>query len=418
MNRGVRGLAAALLIAGSASSVAGQSSKYNAPGHLGIDPGEDREQMEQAVSEALWKVGPVRVDPWIGLRELAWVEPAEGDGDLTTSIGAGVRAYVPIGSKTTIAAQILPTYIWWQDREEDRRLGGTYGVGLFYFSERAGAQFSATKSDLDEYVTDEVDRRAAVDSINYRLRVEVPFSPRLGLFLNAGRYDQEVDDTLGGEGELEDLSSYTDSIEGGLTWLAGSRFTVRVGAGTVETTFDESVRDRGNEGDFWIAGIDWRRSKTGASVTVRQGTLRATSGSEFIETDATTYQARVSWTPRARFGVSIYGGQQLSYSVQQGQVSYLEERVGVRLSFPVARTISGSAFYEDGQRTYDFDDSQDDVTSWGGQLSLPVWRRLQLRFAGRTTAIDSPFRSTTYSEYRIGLSFGSSATFGSDNRGF
>jgi hypothetical protein len=418
MDRRIGKLLAAAWLAFTATSVVAQPNKYSAPGRLGIDPGRDRDRLEQTLEDALWTFGRLRVDPWIGLREVAWVEPADRDGDLTASIGAGVRAYLPVGSKSTFAAHVLPTYIWWQDRDDDRRLGGNYGLGYFYFTDRASVEISARKSDLDDFVTDEVDRRGAVDAITYRVNVEVPFSARLGMFVHAGRYDQKIDDTLGGDGDLEDLSSHTDSIEGGLTWLLGSTLRFRAGVGTVETVFDDSARDRGNEGEYWLVGVGWRRSRLSADVAYRSGTLKATEGSEFVEFDDATWQARVTWRVRPRTSLSVYGQNALQYSVREGLASYVDERAGARVAFPILRDVGGSLFYEDGRRTYDLGAREDDVTSWGGQIAMPLWRKLQLSVTGRTTSTDSPFGSTEYSEYRFGVSFGTSATLGSDGGGF
>ncbi|MCM2270859.1 MAG: hypothetical protein NDJ75_12210, partial [Thermoanaerobaculia bacterium] len=187
MRRRVVGLVAAAMLAGSSSSVLGQSGEYTPPGEGGVDPGVESENLTKAVDESIWTLGRVRIDPWIGVNEVAWVKPPNQDGDLTVSAGAGVRAFVPLGARTTLSAQILPSYIWWLDREEDRRFGGTYGGGLFYFADRAKVSLTATSSDLDDYVTDEVDRRAAVDAVTYRLAVELPLGSRLGLFATAGR---------------------------------------------------------------------------------------------------------------------------------------------------------------------------------------------------------------------------------------
>jgi hypothetical protein len=412
MRRGLSGIVAVAMLAASAAAVRGQDGEYTAPGELGVDPGEPSEKLAEAVEESVWTLGRVRIDPWIGLREVAWVKPPDQDGDLTVSAGAGVRLYAPLGSRLTFSAQVLPTYIWWKDRDEDRRLGGSYGVGLFYFAGRARVRATATTNDFDELVTDEVDRRAEVDSRDYRLHVDLPLGSRLGTFVSASRGDRSVRDPFAGGTDLGDLSYQTDRLEGGLTWLVGSRLTLRLGAGTTETTFDEEARDRSNDGDHWLAGLDWRRAKTSAGVTVRREERSGGAGSEFGEFDGTTWQGRLSWTPRSRVGLSIYGGRALSYSVLGDQAYFVHERLGLRVDFPVGRRVGGSAYFESGTRSYDADDREDDVTSWGGQLSMPLGRRLRLAVSGRSTRTEEPTGERSYSEYRVGLSFGS------DRRGF
>lgn len=412
MRRGFRGSVASLLLACAASAGFGQSGEYNAPGSLGIDPGNERERLTQAIEEAPWRLGRLRIDPWLSLREIAWIEPADQDGDLTVSVGAGLHGYLPIGARAAFAAQILPQYIWWQDRADDRRFGGSYGLGFFYFTERAGIELSAKKSDLDDFVTDEVDRRAAVDSVNYRLRVEVPVGSRLGFFVNAGLLDREVTDTFGGEGDLADLSADVERYEGGLVWGVGSRLRLRAGAGKSETKFDPSVRDRSNEGDYWTVGANWGRAKTNLSFTYRQNDLRGQTGSEFTEFRRATWQGRIGWKPRAKLGMAFYGARDLGYSVESDEDTFLDERLGVRLELPMPRRLSANVFYEEGTRSYETSLREDDLTSWGGLVALPIRGRLRLNLGGRWTETDGELGTKQVAEYRFGL------IFGADHRGF
>ncbi|MCM2270338.1 MAG: outer membrane beta-barrel protein, partial [Thermoanaerobaculia bacterium] len=217
---------------------------------------------------------------------------------------------------------------------------------------------------------------------------------------------------FGGPEDLSDLDATTETLEGGLTWRLGSRVTLRAGAGTNETTFDESATDRSSEGEHWLAGLDWRRAKLSASVTVRQNDQQGTVGSSFGQFDGTTWQARVNWTPRSRFDLGLYGSRQLATSVEAGQAFFLNERLGVRFGFPIGSRTAASVYYEVGEREYDGAGRVDDTTSVGGDLGVPLGRRIRLRAGARSTRTEGLEGSRTLTQYNFGLSFGS------DRRGF
>ena len=106
-----------------------QYRQYTAPGALGERPEETREALERAVDEARWKLGPLRVEPVLGLSDLAYVDdgqPAvagqDEGGDFTATATAGLRGYLPIGAHNTLALFAIPDYVWWKDQDELRRL--------------------------------------------------------------------------------------------------------------------------------------------------------------------------------------------------------------------------------------------------------------------------------------------------------
>lgn len=413
MRRGLVGLVAVAMLGVSPAAVRGQDGEYTAPGELGVDPGVASENLAKAVDESIWTLGPVRIDPSVTLREVSYVQPLEGDGDVTASASAGIRAFLPIGPRLTFSAQIQPTYIWWMDRDESRRLGGTYGVGVFYYSGWTQVRATASSSDLDDFITDEADRRGEVDAISYRVQINVPIGGRLGAFAAATRVDQTVEEISPVQGsDLSDLSYVTDRIEGGLTWRFAPRFTLRVGAGINETEFAESARNRSNEGEYRLAGIDWRRSRLNAEVTYRMNDQQAISGSEFGEFEGATWSARLTWRVRERLSLSAYGARQLSYSIEDDLNYYVNERVGLRADLPIGERITSGVFYEVGTRTYEPEGRREDVSSVGGQLVVRLTRRLRLSAVGRTTRNESEFETQTIDEVRFGVSLGF------DRRGF
>ena len=86
------------------------------------------------MGDAPWRLGAVRVQPWLGLRDVAYIDNVFGsaddpESDLTLTFGAGLKAYLPVGEKVVLAAHILPEYVWWRDNDQLSDWHYRYGAG-------------------------------------------------------------------------------------------------------------------------------------------------------------------------------------------------------------------------------------------------------------------------------------------------
>jgi len=129
-------LAGVIAVVTTASAAWAQFTQYAAPGSLA--PGEEstKERLQKAMEQARWTLGPLRLEPWVGLGKLTYhddLEPwQEGkQSDVTASAGAGVTAFLPLGKRVLLAGYALPEYSWWRERNKRSRLNGRYGVGAF-----------------------------------------------------------------------------------------------------------------------------------------------------------------------------------------------------------------------------------------------------------------------------------------------
>ncbi|MCU0293979.1 MAG: hypothetical protein MUF10_18675, partial [Thermoanaerobaculaceae bacterium] len=112
-------------------------------------------QIESAMETARWHLGPVRLQPWIGIRNFGYVDNATGStdnpqSDFTISAGAGLRAYLPVGSKTILFARALPEYIWWKDTEYRRRWAGRYSAGALVFLNRVTIEAVGNRTEQQD----------------------------------------------------------------------------------------------------------------------------------------------------------------------------------------------------------------------------------------------------------------------------
>jgi hypothetical protein len=369
--------------------------------------------VREAVAKARWRFGALRVEPLVSLRELAWVEQAGTAGenvrDLTATAGAGLEAYLPVGSRTTLVASALPEYVWWRDRRQDRRWAGRYGLGAFVFSPRLVLELSARSRDATVFATPELDRRAPLRDERLEARVEVPITRSLALFARgAGERTRTGDD------EADPALALLDRDEswwsGGVRWSRGEDFSVALGAGGSRTGFERSDELRASRGTTACGELRWRRSSLDLAAEVFAVELTA-DDSAFAGFDGTLGTVRLRWQPRERFALSLYGLSSLAWSVEPGRTHYVDRRWGVDLAWRAGWRTSLHAFAESGALRYGEGAAgprRDDVASLGAGGSFALGRGLALTASVRRTHIENASlaldRET--SELRFGLALG------------
>ncbi|MBP1642777.1 MAG: putative beta-barrel porin 2 [Acidobacteria bacterium] len=396
-----------------ASPLAAQSTQYVDPGSLGTAPLDRREALRTAVEEARWQAGPVRVEPWLSLREVAWVEQADADGrtsgDLTVSVGAGLAAYLPLGAHTTLAAQVLPEYIWWREREDESRLAGRYGAGAFVYGNHLALEILARSTDSDTVATPELPRRVPVQDDRLEARVEVPFTRALALFARGelGRYDTGDHDEVP---ELALLDRDDRWWIGGLRWSITPDLTLAAGAGASRAEFDEADALRSHRGTTTYGEVAWRRPKLDVSAELFATELEA-DGSTFPGVDDTFGSARVHWRPRETFGLGVYALRALAWSIEPGRTGYVDRRWGAQLELHPGWRTSLYLFVELGEQRYDdaaAPPRTDDVDSLGLGGSFELGRGLSLTARARRTRTENAALGLDreLTEVRAGIAFG------------
>ena len=417
-----------------AGPLGAQSTQYIAPGTLGAAFENRREAIKSALESARWHLGAVRLEPWLSLRELAWVEERNPDGsrqrDLTATAGAGLSALLPVGGRTTLVAQALPEYVWWKDRSEDRRLAGRYGVGAFVYGGRLSIELTGRSTDSTTLATAELDRRVQVRDDRLGARVELPVGHRLGLFVR-GAFDRFA---TGDHDQVPGLAAL-DRDEtwwvGGVRWSPFGDFSIGVGGGTSQATFDAADAARSNRGTTTYAELRLLRPKLQASVEGYHTKLESDSGSSFGGFDGDLATARVRWEPRRSFSWSVYGTRSLAWSVVQGEAFYVDQRVGTGVGFKPGWRTSFNAFVEVGEHRYEQDATggsggsggsggtggsggngsarrTDDVTSAGLGARLELGRGLSLEADARRTRVENSDLglANDFNELRLGVVLG------------
>ncbi len=349
------------------SPLAAQVRQYTPPGGA-ADAGVGRkEALAEAVDEARWHAGPVRLDPAFWISDLAWVDRPCGLGwleldgsdgsDLTGRVGAGLNAYLPVGSKTTFAAYAMPEYIWWQDRAEERRVNQRFGIGSFTYFNRLAITVTAERLEDFDFATGEVLQRYTTRNENLEVQVEVPILRRLTVYAEGGDRSvrslvDETEDPL-----LADFFAGLDrddlAYRGGVRYYPSEKLRLGAGVGYAESDFADEALDRSNSGDFWYVEAGYERPKLLVDLLYQENQLTAQDGAEFSDFDSSTGGARIEWMPRETFRARLYGSRQLAYSLLVAEASgYVDQFVGAGVDIGLGWRLRLNLYGETGSHRY------------------------------------------------------------------
>ncbi len=375
-----------------------------------------KQQLEQAMDKAPWRLGKVRVSPWIGLRDISYVRELDQNGneresDLTITGGAGLRAYLKLGSNAIAAAHALPEYAWWQRQEDRGTAVGHYGLGLFGWGSRVQGEITARRNEEVRFLSSDLLLREPTRSDELAASAQVRLFGSIAVFgaATSTRTRIEATSDLAPIDPALLLDRDSSTARAGLRYLLrGERGHLGAGALREQTEFLAADGVRSNEGSSWYAEMSLRGNRLDATAQYEQRDLEA-DDSAFPGYTAGNGQASLVFKPGWRVRYQLYGLRGLRYSgLSLG--SYVEEqRVGAAV-----RTAIGDGgvtlFYEDGDDDYFGTTARhESVTARGVTLDFAV-RALNVRIGGRETEFE-PAGGGTPREVRevlgsVSLSFG------------
>lgn len=367
-----------------------QFAQYTPPGEVEGRPESRQERLEEAMEEARWRLGPVRVDPWLGLQDVGWADNLAGDreGDesrFTATAGAGLRAYLPTGPKVFWAAHFLPEYAWVDGRDDLNDVNGRFGAGMFGFFNRLEVEATASRSERLGIVTSELLERLESRSDALSLAAEVRLTGGLYVFAAASetRIDHRLDrDAAPAVPAFDLLDRRERVVRGGVKLRTRPGWAIGVGAERSEVDFDRSEADRSNSGTSPILVLELPGNKLFIGLDLAWRSLEPEGESRFVPYDGLTGDIGVLLGREgSRLQLGTYARRQLIYSLGGG--SYFEEdRFGLRAGTSLGRRLAVHLFGEVGENDHRAADPAsgraDDVTAYGLQGSLGLVGSLQL----------------------------------------
>jgi hypothetical protein len=362
----------------------------------GIEVGTGRQQqLETAMDEARYHLGPFRVAPWIGLRDVSYVrgETGSGDGqsDLTATAGAGLRAYLPFRDHAILAVQAMPEYSWWQEQSDRNAVIGHYGVGFFGFFNRLQTELTARSVEEVGFLSSDLLVREPIRGDELAASVQLRVGGALALFGSASSSRVRVEETDGSPAPGADLLLDRDLRVfrvGARYLLRGDRGHLGVGMLDEQAEFVQSGARRSNEGRSWYGEAALRGNNLDVVLTYDRHQLEPSADSAFPGYDAPGGRAIVSLHPGHRLRYTAYAFRELRYSAADIDRYFEEERVGGAISTGFGPG-SLAVFYEAGENAF-FGSSAaiEDVTAYGASAGYRFGRYLALRVGSRTTRFE------------------------------
>ena len=387
---------AALALGSLVLASASAEAQYNLPGSS--QPSGDippKEDFEERIEEARWRFGGLRIQPWLGIRDAAWVtlennETGVEEDDFTLTVGAGLRGYLPVAGKSYWTFQALPEYVWWSDLEDRRRTNGRYGIGYFGYFNNLRVELSHRIDESQGFFSNEIRQLISLSDQTSRLALELDLGSRFQL---VGRFTlQELENQI----EEESLFSRLDRDEDrGLVevrYKAARGWTVGLGFEDRSTDFVGSGRNLDNSADGGRLFVSAEGNRVQGLLQVSVLSFEPDAGSAFPEVDETVGELAVVWNLSSQIDMLTYSRRGLSYALDPASAYYLGDRTGVRLVFG-SRQVRVGLVAEFGQDDYEplfaGPARSDDVTELGISLDFPVGRFLAVGFDLNQTEYDS-----------------------------
>lgn len=374
------------------------------------------------MEDARFRLGPVRVAPWLGLRDASYIRSfvsAAGEevpSGFTVTVGGGLRTYLRTGPKVIWTAHVLPEYTWWSSDSDRNRVNGRYGAEVHAFFNRLTVGAMATRNQEQQIVTPEVPEPVSSRAENGQLLVELQMTGALSLFsesrISRVRNLVEEDADLLVPADRLDLLDREEAVtRAGVRWRPRESWLIGLGAEVSRVDFERDALDRSNEGTAPVLELMVDRPKLFVQLDLAQRSLEARRGSSFVAFDELTGMAAVSLRPRRRTSYWVYGNRNLVYSVDPTAAYLLDERIGVSISAELGSRMASRIFLETGSNDYvsliGSAPRQDDLIAWGGSMRFRLRGRVSLEILGVRTEFESDLpggdRSYTALGTRINL---------------
>jgi hypothetical protein len=378
-----------------------------------------RDSIRTELADARMRLGFLRVQPTLALRDLGYERTSDVDtAEFRSTVTAGARVIAPFGSKTFFRGAALPQYTWYEKSKSRRVLGGVYSgelLGLFnHMSVQAGVEATKTVSA----VSSEIERAFASERRRLFARGEIDLGSRMALFATGDSQKVTLDP---GEEQptLRNLDRDETAVQGGLRFKATPNVSITTALEKTSADFTQGVA-RNNQTQAAILGVHLDRDRTYANITAaaRSGESRAGS-QDFRDFSTVTGSYFVERKLVAPITVNVYGRRTLSYALFVSNPYYFQTRNGVSMTLGIGHRIALRGSAELGSDAYPtavpnagaLMKRTDDVQNYGAGLAIRLYRNLHFTAVASRTAYDSNFPTFNRSVFRLNTAISVSGEF-------
>lgn len=360
-----------------------------------------RAEIEQAMAESRFRLGPVYLSPLIAIREATYDNNVFGTnenptGDFRTTVQAGAGLILPVGKNAFLRARAYPEYTWYEQLAERRFFGGNYGGSIRVFANRLTLEASGDYSKTDVLFSSEVQARAVQELDVLRLGAELRVLRRLFVY---------------GEGQLQRFRYSEPGAE--QSRFAGTDRTTRIIRGEVRYLWNESVR--------LAAGYEETRAEFVSLPQEHDNVIRAVVGTVYYDRGKLFVKVSGGYSKERPIHEStippfsgVIGSGSISYTVLRpldlqafaergvtygvGSPYYIADRYGAGVVIRTGWRVSMRGFGTLGTDSYatpvpvadgGLVDRRDKVKLYGGSLDFFFTSRFQARFAATKSLYNS-----------------------------
>jgi hypothetical protein len=365
--------------------------------------------LEQAMEDARWRFGGLRVAPYLGIRQAQYhdnvfaVSEGAGDktSDLTVTLGAGFDAFLKTGSHVFYRFEVQPDYVFWADLDERNQAIGRYSAGVHTFFNRltfgvTGRRYETERIETSEFAQPVTSLREGVGA-NLGLRLSSRFSLAFSGDLSELGYRSESEgDPRVPQFSRLDREQTTGSAS--VVWTLPNSLELGAGWQVSRAEFDQDARALSVDGSGPRISLYGDGNKVDFRVELFQSTLEPRGESLFPERDVEGGRIETSFDTGSRINLSLYGQRNQLFTLDESYSDFTYMRYGVRLRIPFGDRVSLNLFTQMGEDDYetltpDAPSRTDDAFSWGASLQVPLPRAfpegLRLQLGYRRTELDS-----------------------------
>lgn len=366
------------------------------------------EEVEREMATARFRLGPVRLLPFVRLYNMGWTNNAlvtsEGTiDDYSASVSAGTRFVVPFGQKVFLRGNVAPTYDWYYRTEALRGFGGSYSAELLGLFNRLTIGTGGGYDERISTVSSEVARDVFNTTTSGTAKVELKLLERLSVFGEAEVADLKQEDpnaNTPGLAPVSFLDRTNTTYRGGVRYAFSSVFSLGVMGEEVRTRFDQDaeLRDANTRGLYFVTRYDRERFFVEATVGATE-VKAVTPNVYFPELPTTAYGYFVSYFLSRPLELQVRGSRQPVASLFLDNPYYFDTSNGVSVRLAVGRRLSFHANGDLGSNTYvnpvivvdtgEIVVRRDETTSYGGGLDFRVSRAFRVGVALTKSRWDS-----------------------------
>jgi Putative beta-barrel porin 2 len=376
-----------------------------------------RTEIEQAMAESRFRLGPVYLSPVIAIRDATYDNNVFGTnenprGDFRTTVQAGAGLILPVGKNAFLRAGAFPEYTWYEQLTERRFFGGKYGGSVRVFANRLTLDASGDYSKTDVLFSSEAQTRAIEEIYTFRLGAELRVLNRLFVYgegdVKRYRYSEP------GAPETVQGVSLTDRTERGFRGEVRYRWSedVRLAAGyeQIQAEFVQP-QQRDNVIRAVVGTVYYDRGKLLVKVAGGYSKEKPIHDSTIPPFSGFIGSGSVSYTLLRPLDLQAFAERGVTYGV--GSPYYITYRYGAGVVIRTGWRVSMRGFGSLGTDSYSTPvavpggglvDRRDDVKDYGGSLDFLFTSRIQARFAATKSLYNSNVPGNDRSFFRWSVS--------------